>query len=88
MAKALTNSRFAAVTKKKKENSYELRIGRTSCDVELFNYDFIYVAGAASWLAPSNIEILKEWKMEPKVTDRVDAVSEAGASEMMREVNI
>jgi hypothetical protein len=26
--------------------------------------------------------------MEPKVTDRVDAVSEAGASEMMREVNI
>ena len=25
--------------------------------------------------------------MEPKVTDRVDAVSEAGASEMMREVN-
>jgi hypothetical protein len=26
--------------------------------------------------------------MEPKVTDRVDAVSEAGASEMMREVKI
>ena len=26
--------------------------------------------------------------MEPKVTDRVDAVSEAGASEIMREVNI
>ena len=26
--------------------------------------------------------------MEPKATDRVDAVSKAGASEMMREVNI
>ena len=26
--------------------------------------------------------------IEPAVTDRVDAVSEAGASEMMREVNI
>ena len=42
----------------------------------------------ASWLAPRKIKIFKEWKMEPKVTDRVDAVSEAGASEMMREVNI
>jgi len=30
----------------------------------------------------------KNGRMEPKVTDRVDAVSEAGASEMMSEVNI
>ncbi len=39
-------------------------------------------------LKDGNIEILKDGDIEPKVTDRVDAVSEAGASEMMREVNI
>ena len=33
-------------------------------------------------------ERLKYLKNEPKVTDRVDSVSKAGASEMMREVNI
>ena len=39
-------------------------------------------------LKDGKMEILKDGNIEPKVTDRVDAVSEAGASEMMREVNI
>jgi hypothetical protein len=34
------------------------------------------------------MERMKYVNIEPKVTDRVDAVSEAGASEMMMEVNI
>ena len=35
-----------------------------------------------------NIERWKDWNIEPKVTDRVDAVGEAGASEQTREVKI
>ena len=35
--------------------NFELRIGRTLCDVELFNFEFriMLARNAASWLAPS-----------------------------------
>ena len=34
------------------------------------------------------MEILKDGNIEPKVTDRVDAVGKAGASEQTREVKM
>jgi hypothetical protein len=37
--------------------------------------------GKMEKLKDGNIEIIKDGDIEPKVTDRVDAVSEAGASE-------